>query len=110
VTETPPTIPHTLTPTLEDGQTTAKGLALVALADATDATAAAIVHVLAARQAADIDCDDVGRLIAAAGRTAIGADWIAEPSDARSNIAIAAALLVMAIETVDAPLVDGADL
>ena len=96
--KTPDSIPVTL-----NIDVTAKGRAVVALADASEATAAALLDVLAARQASgDSDGKDLGRLVMAARRSADKADWLADRSLARANLARAAALLIAAIENADA--------
>ncbi len=100
--------PHTVALVLEqDRQVTAKGRVLVALADASEATAAAIVEVLAARQADHaIDAADVDRLAFAAGQHASDVGrmhyrGVVEPGVVRRRLAKAAAYLLAAIETLD---------
>ncbi len=102
---TAPPVPHTITLQLEDGQPAIKGRALVALADASDATVAAVVDVLAARQAVEFDdAADLVRIVDHAANRILDAAYPAADDiagNARTNLATAAALLLAAIETID---------
>jgi hypothetical protein len=116
VTATPPTIPHTLTLSLEDGQTTIKGKALVALADAPDPIVKALVDMLEQRtlprfvesETAAVNGDKpLLVLVDEAAFRAYGRDEMeyidtAHWPEIRADLVHAAAVLLSAITVIDA--------